>query len=104
MAGVKGRSGGARPGSGRKPKLASLPPPEAAMPAGGTGVEFLRSVMHGQIIPTIPQLEAAKVLARLEAAPASAGGKKDAAKEAAKKASLGKFRAADPPKLVVSNG
>lgn len=106
MAGVKGKCGGARPGAGRKPAYKDAPPPDQAEKNDApSGAEFLRLVMAGEIIPTVPQLEAAKVLARLEASAKAAGGKKAAAvEEAAKLAKTGRFQSAAPPKLIVNNG
>ena len=106
MAGVKGRSGGMRanshlpkPGAGRPPKYKDAPPPdEPDMAAEQSACEFLRRVMNGEIIPTVPQLDAAKALARLEAAPK---GKKEAADEAAGKVAAGKFGARPAPLKVV---
>lgn len=103
MAGVKGRSGGARPGAGRKPRppattAAPEPPQFDGEPAPSDAREFLTKVMRGQIVPSVPQLEAAKLLARLEAAPA--GGKKAAKQGDAEKAA-GKFGARPAPLKVV---
>jgi len=93
MAGVKGKSGGARPNAGRKPK-----PPTLA--EGKDAVEFLAQVMQGLIDPSPAQLEAAKALVRLVAD----DGKKARRQQAAEKVSTGKFGAAEPPRLVVNNG
>jgi len=92
MAGVKGKSGGARPNAGRKPK-----PPTLA--EGKDAVEFLSQVMQGLIDPSPAQLEAAKALVRL-----ADDGKKAQRQQAAEKVSTGKFGAAEPPRLVVNNG
>ena len=104
MAGVKGRSGGARPGAGRKPR----PPQDKALPEPpqqpdgeplpSDAKEFLVKVMRGQVVPSVPQLEAAKLLARLEAAPAG-GKKQQQAEQAGKVAS--KFGARPAPLKVV---
>lgn len=103
MAGVKGRSGGARPGSGPKPRppQTEIADAEAGNALPSEAEAFLRLVMLGQVVPSVPQLEAAKMLARLHAAPA--GGKKEAAKNAAKQATAGRFSPASAPKLVVNN-
>lgn len=107
MAGVKGRSGGARPntggarpGAGRKP-IDKLPRNEAQPANESDAAEFLRQVMQGIIIPTVPQLEAAKLLARLEAEPK---GKKESAKDAANNVAKGRFGAATAPLKLVGNG
>ena len=90
MAGVKGRSGGPRPGSGRPKKK-----PDAALqvePAKADATEeargFLQRVMRGEVDPSPAQLHAAKALlsAGVKVAPA---GKKEAAEEASKTAHAG---------------
>lgn len=104
--------GGARPGSGPKKKKpqTTIPPAAATEPTGeqvdGEPVptdakEFLGKVMQGLIKPSIAQLEAAKLLARLEATPV--GGKKEQRQEAARKVAS-RFAAAAPPKLVAAGG
>lgn len=107
MAGVKGRSGGARPntggarpGAGRKPK--DKPPrDQAQVVKEPEAAEFLRKVMQGIIIPTVPQLEAAKLLARLEVEPK---GKKESAKDAANNVAKGRFGATSAPLKLVNGG
>lgn len=106
--------GGARPGSGPKKKKPQTSMPadqpasekdQAEAPSGEPvptdAKEFLLKVMSGKIVPSIPQLEAAKLLARLEATPV--GGKKEQRQEAARKVA-GRFAAAAPPKLVAAGG
>lgn len=97
MAGVKGRSGGARPGAGRPPK----PKPEPAVTPGMEPLAFLEGVMQGLIEATPLQVRAAIAAAQYRHTKTGDGGKKDAAAEAAKKASVGKFAAAAPPLRVV---
>lgn len=106
MAGVKGRSGGARPntggarpGAGRKPKD-KLPRDQPQAVKETEAAEFLRQVMQGTIIPTVPQLEAAKLLARLEVA--GPKGKKEAARTAASTVAAGRFGAAKAPLKLVN--
>lgn len=104
--------GGARPGAGRKPKppQTTVAPEVAPEPTGQQvdgeplptdAKEFLAKVMRGLIVPSIPQLEAAKLLARLESTPV--GGKKEQRQEAARKVAS-RFAAAAPPKLVAAGG
>jgi phage terminase small subunit len=81
MAGVKGRSGGARPNSGPKPR----PPAEVA--ATEDPKDFLLKVMRGQIVPSLAQLDAAKTLAKLSAA--AEPGKRAAVAARAKTAAAG---------------
>lgn len=95
MAGVKGRSGGARPNSGPKKR-----PP--AVTQAKDALEFLHQVMRGKILPTVVQLDAAKAICRHTLAPPTAGGKKDERAEAAKKAATGRFAAAAPPLKLVN--
>ena len=113
MAGVKGRSGGTRPGAGRKPKppgfKASAPVGFIAVAMTGESlamdadpVGFLTSVMNGELIPSTQQLTAAITLAKLKANPA--GGKKEQRTEAAAALSTGRFGARPPPLKVVGRG
>ena len=95
MAGVKGRSGGARPNTGPAPR------PPAAHDAKDA-LDFLDQVMRGRIVPSLAQLDAAKMIARLTVAPAGGGGKKDERQAAAKKAATGRFAAAPAPLKLVS--
>ena len=93
--------GGARPGSGRKPKGYIQPEPAPApapvLVAEDDPAAFLTKVMRGEIQPTREQLDAAKSLLR-GAGTASAPGKKEQRTEAAKKvAGAGRFVAATPP-------
>lgn len=115
MAGVKGRSGGARPNSGPKPK----PKPKAAPVAkstrpGGDAVmadgelprdplEFLLDVMQGRHTVDPMQVRAAIAAAQYKHHKSGDGGKKDAQNEAAKKVA-GRFSASAPPKLVAAGG
>lgn len=95
MAGVKGRSGGARPNSGPKKR------PPAACDAADA-MDFLDQVMRGLIVPSVAQLDAAKTVARLTVAPPTGAGKKDEREQAAKKASTGRFGAAPAPLKLVN--
>ncbi len=113
MAGQKGRSGGARvgsggprPGAGRKPKSkASIDAQRdlmAAREAAAAGVpgdpdEFLLAAQLGTIAPTPIQMQAA--LARMPYKHAKLGetGKKADAADAAVKAADGRFARSAPP-------
>ena len=90
MAGVKGRSGGARPGAGRKPK-----PPAAT--AINDPLDFLRAVWKGEIQANPGQIRAATAALPFTHQKLAEGGKKDAAADAARKVAGGKFAAAAPP-------
>ena len=94
MAGMKGRSGGARPGAGRK--AAPTAPNHAADP-----LAFLLSVMRGELEPSARQMTAAVVAARYMHRLAGEAGKKDERAEAAKKAATGKFRPAQSPVMLL---
>lgn len=103
MAGVKGRSGGARPGSGRKPKPKEPPAPPAVV-ASRDPLEFLLDVMQGAVTPTKEQLRAAIAATQYKHPKKGDAGKRDGAADRAKTAGAGKFAAAQPPKLVAANG
>ena len=122
MAGVKGKSGGARPnsggkrpGAGRKPKAkpaeSANPPP--VEPAGEPPIdvgklnmlELLQAVALGKVMATGLQVRAAIAAVQYTHTKRGDGGKKDAADEAARKtAGAGKFSAAPPPKLAAVGG
>ena len=108
MAGVKGKSGGARPGTGgarpgagRKPK----PPPEMPMAAAaGDDLDpknFLLTVMNDEEADPRLRMDAAKALLPFVHQKLGEGGKKDARLDSAKKAGAGKFSAAAPPLRLV---
>lgn len=102
MAGQPGKSGGARPGAGRKPK-----PVEEKLTIASDGkqtpLEFLLAVMNDNAIEDRMRLDAAKTAAQYCHIKAGEGGKKEEKQQAAKKAGAGKFGAASPPRLVVNN-
>lgn len=93
MAGVKGRSGGARPNSGPKKR------PPAEVSAEMTPLEFLKAVMSGAIQPTLAQLDAAKAAARYEHQVAGGAGKKERAAKTAEDVAGGKFGTRPAPGL-----
>jgi phage terminase small subunit len=100
MAGVKGRSGGARLNSGPKP----------AEPVKLTlGViyedpdKFLRAVMNDSETDAKLRVDAAKALLSAQVRRAENGGKKDAKQEAAKQVA-NKFATPTPPKLIAAGG
>lgn len=108
MAGVKGRSGGARensggarPGAGRKPKEPDILVLAATYedPA-----KFLRAVMNDSGSDAKLRVDAAKCLMPFVHLKLGEGGKKDAKQDAAKKVGAGRFGAAPAPlKLVNRN-
>lgn len=119
MAGVKGRSGGARPGtggampnsggfrsgSGRKKKSASNE--EKKSPLADKSeldmLEFLQQVALGVVEASATQVRAAIAAVQYTHTKLADGGKKEAQASAAMKVFKGKFSASAPPKLVVNN-
>ncbi|WP_407280596.1 hypothetical protein U5817_09950 [Aromatoleum evansii] len=110
MAGVKGRSGGARPGAGRKPKkrvdgdVASTKQKKPVPIQQGEKdmLELLQDIALGKTEATSLQVRAAIAAVQYTHTKRHDGGKKDEQAEKAKKAA-GKFASALPPKLVVNN-
>lgn len=104
MAGMKGRSGGARPGAGRKPKAERERQDEQTIATSGdqTPLEFLLSVMNDNGLADKLRLDAAKTAAQYVHPKIGEGGKKEQQADAAKRAA-GKFAAATPPKLIINN-
>ena len=100
MAGLKGRSGGARPNSGPKPK-------EPVVLVLGAIYDdpdkFLKAVMNDSGTDAKLRVDAAKALLSAQVRRAENGGKKQEQADAAKKAA-GKFATATPPKLVAAGG
>lgn len=101
MAGVKGRSGGARSGAGRK---ASPRPSAVVVPAETDMLELLQRVALGQIEATAIQVRAAIAAVQYTHTKRGDGGKKEEAAGKAKQAASGRFGAAPPPRLVASGG
>ena len=100
MAGVKGRSGGPRPGAGR-PKKVRAP---IAVPAAPTPLEFLLSVMNDPAADADLRLKAAVSAAQYVHTRKQDGGKKDEAQDKAKRVSQGKYAAAAMPLTLVKRG
>lgn len=99
MAGVKGRSGGARPGAGRprKPKDETPKAPPPVIEADNM-LDMLQKVALGQVEATALQVRAAIAAVQYTHAKKGEGGKKGEKDAAAKKASAGKFApGAAPP-------
>lgn len=101
MAGVKGKSGGARPGAGRKPAAPILS--ESPSLLTKDSMAFLVAVMNDVETDMKVRTDAAKALLAFQHRKPGEAGKKDERAEAAKRVSGGKFAAAAPPKLVVNN-
>lgn len=96
MAGVKGKSGGRRPGAGRKPA-------EPAVTGQTDAKAFLESVVAGLVEASPAQIRAAQALLPFQHQRLGEGGKKEAKKDAAKEVSK-RFTSAAPPKLVAAGG
>lgn len=106
MAGVKGKSGGARAGAGRKPKPPANIPPEVALAAPGEPLDprpTLELVALGHIEVSPAQLKALTALLPYVHSKKGEGGKKDQRNDAAKKVA-GRFTPAAPPRLVAAGG
>lgn len=107
MAGVKGRSGGARPGAGRKPgpkKPATVPVPPAEPGRDRDMLEVLQDVALGRIQATPLQVRAAIAAVQYTHAKKGEGGKKEGRQGEAEKVA-GKFGARPAPlKLVGRSG
>lgn len=99
MAGKPGKSGGARPGAGRKPK----PKPETPRLPDTDMLTMLQDVALGRIEATALQVRAAIAAVQYTHAKKE-GGKKDEAAEKAKAAGAGKFGQAAAPRLAASGG
>ena len=107
MAGVKGKSGGARQGSGPKPAKPTLVAPETAKVVPGEPLDprpTLELVAMGHMEVSPQQFKALTALLPYVHIKKGDGGKKDEKQDAAKKAGAGKFGASAPPRLVSSRG
>ena len=115
MAGVAGKSGGARSGSGRKPapKLPFRPTPdvpvkvevplEDAAPHGKTdALEYLLRVVADAGEETATRVRAAIAAVQYQRVKRADGGKREDQAEVAKKVAAGKFASSAPPRLVAS--
>lgn len=120
--GMKG-GGGARPGAGRKPKVAPKAQQSVSVelePQGHGGalkrakaepveqeekdmLQFLQDVALGRTNATSLQVRAAIAAVQYTHTKSGDGGKKDAAADKAKKAAAGRFAQKAPPRLVVNN-
>lgn len=100
MAGVKGRSGGARPNTGPKPK----PPTLLQIASTYDDPEnFLKAVMNDAETDVKVRVDAAKALVSAKYRKEEAKGKKEQRQEDAQRVAS-RFAAATPPKLVAAGG
>lgn len=104
MAGVKGRSGGARPNSGGKREGAGRKPKAPGSTVTRDPLQFLLDVMQGKVDPSPAQLKAAQAAAQYVHAKKGEGGKKEAKGDAAKAAGAGRFAPASGPRLAAVDG
>lgn len=105
MAGVKGRSGGARPGAGRKKKPENEGDEFAGSTAGLKPLEALEFFMNEPEIPVALRIKAAGLAAPFRHKKLGEGGTKKDEEEARKKsASAGRFGTRQAPKLVAAGG
>jgi phage terminase small subunit len=124
MAGVKGKSGGKRPGAGRKPAQARGAKPKSSaageVPAGGDCVadaksplddavkreplEFLELVMNDPTAPLKERIRAGVAAAQYRHTKRGDGGKKEEAAGKAAKAATGRFGPRKPPLALVNGG
>lgn len=107
MAGVKGRSGGARPGAGRKKAPAVAIAPEVAQVVHGEPLDprpTLELIALGHMEVSAQQYKALTALLPYVHTKKGDGGKKGEKLGAAKKAGAGKFGASAPPLKLVGKG
>lgn len=97
--GVKGKSGGARAGAGRKPKPEQREMPILIESAEDDALKLLHDIAFGRIDATSTQLRAAIAAVQYTHAKVGEGGKKERKQADAHKVA-GKFRPSAPPKLV----
>jgi phage terminase small subunit len=104
MAGVKGRSGGARPNTGGKRPGSGRPKKEdapIAVTAQDDPIDFLRSIMNNVEIDGRLRVDAAKALMPYLHQRKGDKGKKEERAEKAKAVSSGRFAPAAPPSKIV---
>lgn len=100
MAGVKGKSGGAREGAGAKAKAALY---LGHLEGGDDALEFLAAVRKDRTAPADLRLRAAIVEVQYTHIRSKDGGKNIAKSEKSREAAKGKFAPGDPPRLAVDN-
>lgn len=103
MAGVKGRSGGARPGAGRKKNVENEGAEYTPDTTGATPLEVLQKMMNDPEVPIVQRIKAAAAAAPYLHQKLGEGGKKDQQQDAAKKVAS-RFAPSAPPKLVAAGG
>ena len=91
MAGVKGRSGGARAGAGRKKNPENAGAEYSPTTTGLSPLEALEIFMNDPEVPVALRLKAAGLAAPFRHKKMGEGGKADAGKAAADEAGAGKY-------------
>lgn len=107
MAGVKGRSGGARPNTGGARPGAGRPRKEPTfleVKAKDDALAFLIDVMNDDLAPLDQRVRAAIKAVDIQLGKGAAGGKKEEAADRAKQAAGGKFGSAPLPLKLVKRG
>lgn len=106
MAGVKGRSGGARPGAGRKPVPVTIVPDEVAAVEPGEPLDprpTLEQIALGRLEVSPQQLKALLALLPYAHTKKGEGGKKEQKQAQAEKVAS-RFAPVSPPKLAAVGG
>ena len=96
MAGMPGRSGGPRPGSGRKPKVAA---PAGTSEPVQDPLDYLMSVVNDPDADAALRVRAATAAAQYIHTRTKDGGKKDRQQADAEGVASGRFAPKAPPKL-----
>jgi len=103
MAGVKGRSGGARVGAGRKKNPENAGAEYAPSTAGMTPLDALETFMNDPALPAALRLKAAGLAAPFRHKKMGEGGVGDAKQAAADAAASGKYATRSGPRAAVKH-
>lgn len=103
MAGKAGKSGGARLGAGRKPKLPKIESKKIGATENQEPLAFLLSVQNNADAAPALRVRAAIAAAQYVHVKRADGGKKEEQAGKAKAAGGGRFSTPTPPRLVVNN-
>lgn len=103
MAGKPGKSGGARLGAGRKPKLPKTESKKIDATENQDPLAFLLSVQNNASVAPTLRVRAAIAAAQYVHVKRADGGKKEEQAGKAKAAGGGRFSTPTPPRLVVNN-
>lgn len=103
MAGVKGRSGGARAGAGRKKNPENEGAEYSPSTSGMTPLEALETFMNDPEVPVALRLKAAGLAAPFRHKKMGEGSKADAGKTAADAAATGKYATRTGPRAATKH-